>query len=450
MLNQLLETIIQILTGWVDKFTSHAQHVEDKLDSLDQTASDIKTNTEPISDIADNTGAVITPIQNIKANSDSIKQSSQTSANNTTAILNNISTLSTNTGRAAAYAQDCANNTLDIKAKVTTIASDTTQLRADTAELNDMSDKIYEAIKWSLTDKIITETVEGTDTVSFDTDLANDLVLLEIGIKAKQNFHGYEYPWIGGAGKNKCQPLNEPVTKPTGITVTPQADGSVIINGTQSGEAGTVITLGLNIKQGISYTASIGNYDTNIFDFGIQGYGRSKKITASSDFPSSGIQIFIPNGTIVDNVKLYPQIEEGSTATSFAPYENICPISGFSTITFNINGTSELINLVNTYYGGYFIQEDEHRKFRITYGYINSYNGETLEGKWICDSAVYEQGINPPLGSEVVYPLTAPIEVQLTPSQIATIKGINTIITDGPIKATYEESIKHYLDKQDN
>ena len=194
MLNQLIETIIQILTGWLNKFDSHAQHVEDKLDSLDQTASDIETNTEPISDIADNTGAVVTPIQNIKSNTDSIKQSSQTSANNTTAILNNISTLSTNTGRAAAFAQDCANNTLEIKDKITTIASDTTQLRADTAELNDMSDNIYEAIKWSLADKYIDETESGASPMSFDTDIADDLKSLKIGIIGSQSGSGDPSP----------------------------------------------------------------------------------------------------------------------------------------------------------------------------------------------------------------------------------------------------------------
>ena len=50
--------------------------------------------------------------------------------------------------------------------------------------------------------------------------------------------------------------------------------------------------------------------------------------------------------------------------------------------------------------------------------------------------------------TQIIYPLDIPIEVQLTPSQIATIKGINTISTSGTIKATYEETVKHYLDKQ--
>ena len=199
MLNQLLETIIQILTGWLNKFDSHAQHVEDKLDSLDQTASDIETNTEPISDIADNTGAVITPIQNIKSNTDSIKQSSQTSANNTTAILNNVSTLSTNTGRAAAFAEDCANNTLDIKDKVTTIASDTTQLRADSSNIAADVSSINQAIGYYVANTPVTEDSEG-NICSFNTDLEDYLQNLKVIIPADQT--GFSGITLTKCGKN--------------------------------------------------------------------------------------------------------------------------------------------------------------------------------------------------------------------------------------------------------
>ena len=54
--------------------------------------------------------------------------------------------------------------------------------------------------------------------------------------------------------------------------------------------------------------------------------------------------------------------------------------------------------------------------------------------------------------TQIVYPLETPIVVQLTASQIATIKGDNTISTDsnGNIEVTFKESIKNYLDKQDN
>lgn len=214
---------------------------------------------------------------------------------------------------------------------------------------------------------VVVDTASGA-IANFNTSLALPLKSLEIDVNAVQDLHGYDAPWIGGAGKNKCKPLDNPVTRSSGITVTPQADGSVILNGTQVGSSGTVIMAEMYIKQGITYIASIGNYDVNIIDFGIQGFGRDKRITYSRDFNSYGVQVFITEGTTVDNVRLYPQIEEGSTATSFEPYENICPIEGWNAITLDANGNTEVINLGGTYYGGHYTQDkDGHRQFEVTH-----------------------------------------------------------------------------------
>ena len=248
MITILLEKIITILEGWLQSFTSHAQHVEDKLDSLDQTASDIKTNTEPISDIKDNTGAVITPIQNIKTNTDSIATSSQTSANNTTAILNNVSTLSTNTGRAAAFAEDCANNTLEIKDKITTIASDTTQIRADHVTLENDLDKIYNAIKWSCLDIETTETESGASPLSFNTDKAAALVSLISNIIGSQS------------GSGTPSPDNEkPITwlDESNITVNGNTFTSTFNNHVYEGYIDIVSGKLIITKQGLKFTGDV-------------------------------------------------------------------------------------------------------------------------------------------------------------------------------------------------
>lgn len=379
MITVLLEKIITILEGWIQSFTSHAQHVEDKLDSLDQTASDIETNTEPISDIADNTGAVVTPIQNIKSNTDSIKQSSQTSANNTTAILNNVSTLSTNTGRAAAFAEDCANNTLDIKDKVTTIASDTTQLRADAAELNDMSDKIYEAIKWTLVDKITTETEEGNNSVSFDTDLTNDLVSLEVGIESTQTGTGDPSP-------DNVRPITGSTNK--SITINGNnvtiAFGQTVFGGTINLATGLLrITKDKVVFNGSENWFKSGTYSGGYY---ISAWAAAYSIPQTSDH--------------IQNI-----LKTVGTATEYG----------------------------QTLYSCYFDRSFNIRVDNDLYPTVEDFK------TWLSNKNV-----------ECVYPLKTPIEVQLTPSQIATIKGINTISTEGTIKCTYEESVKHYLDKQDN
>lgn len=194
MLDILLQQIRDLISKWFTDFTTHAQHVENKLDSIDQTASDIKTDADNLPDIKDNTAAVITPINNIKTNTDSIVTSSGTTATNTTAIMNQMSTVSTNTCRAAAFSEDCANNTLNILDKVTTIASDTTQIRTDSDSMVTEQSKIYDAVKWLLSDKYIETTESGASPFEFETDVADDLISCKVGIAATQSGSGDPTP----------------------------------------------------------------------------------------------------------------------------------------------------------------------------------------------------------------------------------------------------------------
>ena len=106
MITVLLEQIIQLLKGWIDKFNDHAEAVEDSLTDLNNTASDIELNTDPIPDIRDNTGAIITPITQIKTNTDSIKTDVTQIKTDTGIIKNNANSISTSAGSAAAFAED--------------------------------------------------------------------------------------------------------------------------------------------------------------------------------------------------------------------------------------------------------------------------------------------------------------------------------------------------------
>ena len=65
-----------------------------------------------------------------------------------------------------------------------------------------------------------------------------------------------------------------------------------------------------------------------------------------------------------------------------------------------------------------------------TWGYIASYNGETISGEWLCDRAVYDAGTTPPTGSQVAYELATPIEIPLGGINLLTQKGQNNIFAD--------------------
>lgn len=393
MITVLLEKIITILEGWIQSFTSHAQHVEDKLDSLDQTASDIETNTEPISDIKDNTGAVITPIQNIKTNTDSIATSSQTSANNTTAILNNVGTLSTNTGRAAAFAEDCANNTLNILDKVTTIASDTTQIRANTAAIEDIKD----LMQYYFINTIVTEDSKGV-IANFDTDLEDYLQALKVNIPADPT--GYSGITLKKIGKNICPVFTAANTN--GLTTTVSADGTIHVSGTATGSGG-YITASVNfpfiLKTGLQITASVSTaLNTNlrmIFNNGvldISANTKNRTVTLANDVSSGRLYLFTTANQAYDLTFKF-QIEIGTTASTIEEYK------------------------ADTYSVSF--------------------------GSSITDGAEADL-----LNGLVKVNTTPESYISITPLIVRTYKGVNNIVSDvGSTALTYRETLKKYLEK---
>lgn len=64
------------------------------------------------------------------------------------------------------------------------------------------------------------------------------------------------------------------------------------------------------------------------------------------------------------------------------------------------------------------------------YPYYASYNGETLTGRWVSDRDKYVAGTTPTIGAQVVDMSGTGTEVQLTPQQIRSLYGNNTIFAD--------------------
>ena len=119
------------------------------------------------------------------------------------------------------------------------------------------------------------------------------------------------------------------------------------------------------------------------------------------------------------------QIEVGSTATTYEPYNGT---------TYNIEFEDSGSPL--TVYGGTL--DTKNGVLTVTDGYIASYDGETLPSTWISDRDVYAEGTTPTTGAEVVYKLATPTEVSLTPTEITTLYGNNNIWADsGDMAITY-------------
>jgi len=189
---------------------------------------------------------------------------------------------------------------------------------------------------------------------------------LKLTMEPIQDLHGYDYPWVGGAGKNKFVPWNYTagglswvndnnklvitvnstnvyvMTKVFKKSLGEMEQEGIIVNGhtytaKQNGEnqGGLKLQLSNGVGGGISdllngYTFTYNSSTMSAYTFVIRKYG---DVTAG------------------DVITFYPQLEEGSTATDWTPYENICPISGRTEASvkrtgkniFNINGDTSFI-----------------------------------------------------------------------------------------------------------
>ena len=149
------------------------------------------------------------------------------------------------------------------------------------------------------------------------------------------------------------------------------------------------------------YTPAIGYWD----------YGTSKTLT--DEMLDSTLYLYA-SGTETTATISNIQLELGSTPTPYEPYQ----------------GETSTLTLPETIYGG--TVDAVTGVGRKEWGYIASYNGESLPGEWISDRDVYASGTTPTTGAQVAYKLATPEPFQATGNQaLPAVAGLNTVYTDG-------------------
>ena len=201
-----------------------------------------------------------------------------------------------------------------------------------------------------------------------------------------------------------------------GITYEYVANGGIHISGTATATADSPTFaigqlppgkyLGLNIGEGISASIVVLRNGANLW---LNSKGVFEIL--AGDVIKYWYMIVI-NGVTIDKT-VYPYIVPGTSApASHTPYI----------------GSTTTLTLPSTIYGADLQADGEGHK---TWGCIESYAGETLPAGWICDRAVYAEGVTTPIGAQVAYKLAAPIPFTATGGGvIKALSGTNTILTD--------------------
>jgi len=157
--------------------------------------------------------------------------------------------------------------------------------------------------------------------ISFGTDMAADLKECKVWFLPKQDLHGYDKPWIGGSGKNLLDQNNFE-----------ENNGAIVFGGTVSSSTPNG---SIHLKAG-TYTFSV-NTTADVIakndDTGMVSSANSNLLTFTIE-EEKDIRLFVIKNGSTTSLALYNyQLESGSSATSYEPYSNICPIEGWDSIT---------------------------------------------------------------------------------------------------------------------
>ena len=181
-------------------------------------------------------------------------------------------------------------------------------------------------------DEASTNEVDFADIVTVD-DAVEDAAAVKVKIEPVQDLHGYDHPWPAGDGKNKCHIDDFSVTI-NGVTIS-SYDNKLTISGITTSLISAAAVLWRNIKFTVSEEAEYKLSVTSVFPSGISFafYDADNVLHTINSTLFVGeytVGIYIPNGITFDNFSTQFQVEKGSTATEWAPYSNICPITGWT------------------------------------------------------------------------------------------------------------------------
>lgn len=185
-----------------------------------------------------------------------------------------------------------------------------------------------------------TETVTGDIVEVENPDGLLGVKSLSVALEPIQDLNGYDKPWSGGNGKNKFD-IDAIVPFNANVTLTKTADTLTITNnntyavGLFRVEGGDMIlpvsdgnytiSMAEAISINLAVYASSDGTSFSWYDGGITAGQTSRTFTVSG---KTHIKIVgnVGSGRTI-TVKKF-QFEQGSTASTWTPYSNICPISG--------------------------------------------------------------------------------------------------------------------------
>ena len=272
-------------------------------------------------------------------------------------------------------------------------------LTADNVQ--DALDEIAESVPTLPTTDIQTAVDE------FETYNGGLLSALKVSLTPNQDLHGYAEPWVGGAGKNKAPytlanlitsntsgTWNSNVYTLNGVEFTVYTDdgGNVIAikaNGQNNGNQSLFI-LYFTLKDSNTYIVSgcpsggaSSTYEVyaNLGNGSVYDKGSGAETTAVANY-NGYVSIAIRAGYNAQNLMFYPMLRLSTESDpTFAPYSNICPISGHTQVEVGDDGKNRIpyveFGILNQTDGS---EEANNDNKRTGFIYVPKHGNYTISG----------------------------------------------------------------------
>ena len=393
---------------------------------------------------------------------------------------------------------------VDSSLSVAGAAAESKKVGDELSDLKEGLTSILNAFPTDIASGAVASFPDGADDLPFKS--------LVVNIDPVQDLNGYSYPWPAGGGKNKFNG-----TFSQGYWA--YADGGwVYSNGWIATEKipckpSTYYTVSADEKitrwQGFVWYDSTGAYLGTSNEQSNVNVGLTKQSPSDAAFMVFNIAGY-PESTSTISISdvTHLQIEEGQQASDYTPYSNICPISGWTGMQLNANGTVIPISWqteAGTVYGGtldvttgkltvdramvdlgaknwYPSTTAGRTRFRTSITDIERISSPNVCASLLCsnyptktanqtyqgtigvslqqneaDIYIYDPQMESMTGGEfksamsgvqLCYELATPQTYQLTPTEVATLLGDNTIWADtGDTEVEYRADTKLYIER---
>ena len=202
-----------------------------------------------------------------------------------------------------------------------------------------------EELETALIDKADVITSSASGEIVTIQDGGDDLPVKElvVGIEPVQDLHGYDSPWPAGGGKNILDPSK-----------------MESYSGGYGRRWGYGLTEGITLKANQSYTFSVSGSSQLIRLYILDkenGTVLSDANTSTTYTPTADIVVYLQayRSEVIQDSNNF-QLEVGSSASSYVPYSNVCPISGWTGVEVtqkskNLIGGIDVANRIKDKFG---------------------------------------------------------------------------------------------------